>query len=448
MKGFVVSNLANFFNRNSLIVIDDLERHSTSLSIRDILGVLTQLKEEKGCQIIIVMNEDVLQKDGADAPYFEIKEKVIDREILFQPTIEDAITIGLRDRERNQAAVDGCRKLAIANIRTIQKIDSTLRQLRDVADGLKVTVPESFDLQLQTTTVLATWSYWERVIEIDDLEKLELGDSTQLLMDTEVKLTNKQKDLYQRVREYGYTYSDETDRMIIRFVKTGVIDSAEMGFRVGENDAAVEKRRLDEAMEHAWAVYRGTLQPNINEVVNALYESHVQGIQVVQTASLGQAVWVLRELGEDNKADDLTERFFTRTTPIDSYSGYPFKEMLQDQRFVERWKETTDQEVLDDRNLETTIQSYYSDKRNAIDDIKRLSQFTADQFYDWFKNTGNPNVVAVASALARIQYRLPTLVAETEKIEADVRTALRRIYGENKLNQIRLRSLFLNEPSV
>jgi Cdc6-like AAA superfamily ATPase len=178
IKAFVVNNAAHWFTRNALIVIDDLERHSSSLSIRDILGILTDLKEERGCQIIIVMNEDALQKDNGDKSYFETKEKVIDREIVFQPTVEDAIAIGFTDKEKNRTAVECCQKLQIGNIRTIQKIDSTLRQLRELLTDLGVTVPETFDLQLQSTAVLATWAYWERVIDIDDLENLELGDST------------------------------------------------------------------------------------------------------------------------------------------------------------------------------------------------------------------------------------------------------------------------------
>ena len=164
MRGFALGNLAHFFNRNSLIVIDDLERHSKSLSIRDTLGILTNLKEERGCQIIIVMNEDALQKNEDNKPYFETKEKVIDREIVFQPTVSDAIEIGLTDKGKNQAAAESCLKLQIGNIRTIQKIGSSLRQLRSLLAEAQVAVPPSFDLQLQTTTVLAAWAYWEQIV--------------------------------------------------------------------------------------------------------------------------------------------------------------------------------------------------------------------------------------------------------------------------------------------
>jgi hypothetical protein len=97
---------------------------------------------------------------------------------------------------------------------------------------------------------LATWAYWERIIDVDKLEKLDIGDSALVLIDeADAKLSPEQKDLYQRVREYGYSYSDDTDKMIIRFIKTGAIDKDELQLRVQENDAAVAKRQRDEVME-------------------------------------------------------------------------------------------------------------------------------------------------------------------------------------------------------
>jgi hypothetical protein len=79
-----------------------------------------------------------------------------------------------------------------------------------------------------------------------------------------------------------------------------------------------------------------------------------------------------------------------------------------------------------------------------MDDIKRLAQFTGDDFYEWFSSTDNPRVFAIVKALSRIEQRL-LVIAETEKVEADVMAALRRIAGESKINQIRLRSLFPKE---
>jgi len=367
---------------------------------------------------------------------------VIDREILFQPTVEDAIAIGLTDKKRNQIAAESCQKLRIGNIRTIQKISSILTQLRGVLDELGIAIPESFDHQLQSTTVLATWAYWERVIDIDALESLNIGDSSLVLMDeTDAKLSSEQKDLYERVHEYGFTYSDDTDKAIIRFIKTGAIDKVEMRQRVLDNDAAMAKRQRDAAMERAWDLYRNTLEENEDHVVQALYQSHADAIEDVGISNLSSAVWVLRGLGREREAEDLMERFFTRSTPIESSQDYLFRDMVIDEKFKERWVDVSGREVVDDRDVEATVDSFYHHKASTMHDIKRLAQFTDDQFYDWFKNTKYQRAFGVARALAHIEHRPATVITETEQIERNVQAALRRLAGESTINRLRLRNL-------
>ena len=181
------------------------------------------------------------------------------------------------------------------------------------------------------------------------------------------------------------------------------------------------------------------------QVVDALYDAHVAGIEEVQTGSVAQAVWVLRRLGREDKADELADTFFHCATPVGSYDGYPFHEMIIDEKFIERWKEHTDNEAPDERDIDSTIQSFYTEKGSTIDDIKRLSQFSADDFYRWFTTTENRSVLNIAKALANILYRLGSLVTETNRIETEVRAALQRISAESKINQIRLRSLLPTE---
>jgi hypothetical protein len=115
--------------------------------------------------------------------------------------------------------------------------------------------------------------------------------------------------------------------------------------------------------------------------------------------------------------------------------------MVIDEKFLERWREATDREVEDERDIDATIRSYYGQKSSTIDDIKRLSHFTADDYYRWFTTSDHPSVLAVVKALAPLQYRLPTLEVETARIEAAVRVALERIAGESRINALRLRSL-------
>lgn len=84
-----------------VLIFDDLER--TKLNIVDVLGCINEFCENKGFHTIIVANEDRITKynsnddninketDGNDINYKEIKEKIIQRTIKFQPNFENII---------------------------------------------------------------------------------------------------------------------------------------------------------------------------------------------------------------------------------------------------------------------------------------------------------------------------------------------------------------------
>ena len=99
-------------------------------------------------------------------------------------------------------------------------------------------------------------------------------------------------------------------------------------------------------------------------------------------------------------------------------------------------------------DIDSTIQSFYTEKGSTIDDIKRLSQFSAEDFYRWFTTTENQSVLNIAKAVAHIRYRLESLSDETNKIETAAKDALKRISAKSKINQIRLRSLFPDEAGA
>jgi hypothetical protein len=65
----------------TIICIDDLERVGKGLEIKDVLGLVSLLKEQKKCKIVLLLN------DGEEGlgDYEKYREKVIDFELEFSP---------------------------------------------------------------------------------------------------------------------------------------------------------------------------------------------------------------------------------------------------------------------------------------------------------------------------------------------------------------------------
>ena len=66
---------------NTIICFDDFERKSRKIDSEDILGLITQFKEQKNCKIIMIYNEiEILDKNVLS----NYKDKVIDYELHYK----------------------------------------------------------------------------------------------------------------------------------------------------------------------------------------------------------------------------------------------------------------------------------------------------------------------------------------------------------------------------
>ena len=72
--------------KNVIICFDDFERISNDEVEKEILGFISQLKEDKNCKVVMILNENKIDNKINLNTY---KEKVIDYEFNYSPTVED-----------------------------------------------------------------------------------------------------------------------------------------------------------------------------------------------------------------------------------------------------------------------------------------------------------------------------------------------------------------------
>ena len=79
-----------FSSLNKIIIcFDDIERIGKELSIKDFIGIVTQLKETKNCKIIIILNEKSMEEKLDE--FNKHIEKVIDIRLKFDRMYKEAL---------------------------------------------------------------------------------------------------------------------------------------------------------------------------------------------------------------------------------------------------------------------------------------------------------------------------------------------------------------------
>ena len=138
--------------RRQLVCLDDLERAGAGLDARDVLGLVSLLKEERACKVVLLLNDkEHDQKEEFDRQL----EKVADVTLVFDLTSEEAVSIALTGTDSATLLLKKrVVELGITNIRVIKKMERLASRLVKILDGLDDAVLE----RAVTTLALASWA--------------------------------------------------------------------------------------------------------------------------------------------------------------------------------------------------------------------------------------------------------------------------------------------------
>jgi len=90
------TSLVSFMTiRDQIICIDDLERCGQNLSVNDVLGLISYLREQRNCKVVLILNDEMLeQEDKRD--FAKHLEKVIDLSLAYEPRPGDSVKIAIQ----------------------------------------------------------------------------------------------------------------------------------------------------------------------------------------------------------------------------------------------------------------------------------------------------------------------------------------------------------------
>lgn len=117
--------------KNAIICFDDFERLSEKLKIQDVMGLANQLKIERNCQVILILDESkTIEKN--QKKYTEYKEKLIDETIKIN-SVEPLIRVNTQDIDKPlvDLMVKFAEALEIHNFRFFQKVIKLYMQFRE-----------------------------------------------------------------------------------------------------------------------------------------------------------------------------------------------------------------------------------------------------------------------------------------------------------------------------
>ncbi len=426
-----IDRLVFLLVRNQTICIDDIERAGKDLSVNDILGLISFLKTERNCKVVILMNNEELDEENAKI-FEKQKEKVTDVVLTFAPDAQEAAEIVFPSPSGTQEKIrDNVVLLGIINIRVIKKIEHNCARLLEAL----VKYPE-LHFQAVHSICLFTWSILQPseappIDFIKEFRRYRLKDQK----DTE----DNEKKWGSLLSGYNYFHTDELDLLIIEGIKRGYFGGEEFDKTLETLGKAALRNQRSNSISKAWDKFNGSFDHNETEVLDGLYEANLENADVLTPANLNSVVEVLKEFGRDEQATKLINDFVTihaSEKEVFDLKRCSFREDVSDEEIVDAFNKQLSTFV-DPRDPGKLLVDIVKNHGWNPEDIELLQKLSADDFYTLFKSRKDDELFQVVAGALQF-LRIQDIPEETKDISHKAVEALKQIGKENRLNKRRV----------
>ncbi|MEA5576978.1 P-loop NTPase fold protein [Anabaena sp. UHCC 0451] len=437
-------------NGNSIICIDDLERKS-QLPLKDIFGFVEYLVQDFKCKIILIYNEDNLDKDS-QTDLESYREKVIDKEFYLNPTVEENLDFIFKDYPHIDiidVIKEVFKKSGTNNIRVIRKtiwlIDELVPLMKDWEESLRhqiITNVIVINIAKLDTEFCKRFS----INGVDSMDTiLSMSHNAQKYYDQYKEEDDKTaKEIFKlrlKIGEIGYINLERLDTIILKFIETSLLKDEEF-IKEGQIFNKKEQRdqiikKLDELSNHLYRFkcynsFADNEQEITDGILSFMEENHLQlswsqfadikrfasmlelDISIYEKSLLET---ILKEISE-NRPYDLIE---LRNT----LSKYPDLEASLNEKIKEYYQTlditTTLENIINDDSY-SKIQEYIDFLRNR----------TVNEYCEWLEK-GHPNLINMIEWLLNSGY---------QPASQNLETAICILAECSRINKIRAKYLY------
>ncbi|WP_169447746.1 P-loop NTPase fold protein [Luteimonas mephitis] len=421
-----------------LVTIDDLERRSASVSLRDTLGLADELASHRNCKVIVICNEDALDEHDQRV-LAEYKEKVFDLEILFARSPKDIASIGLPNKCSHRDVSESIlEKLGISNIRVAKRYAFLVDQ---VWPDLERADPRISQEVLGHIAIL-TWARYDSTAKIPQ-ERLGYLASESSWMASAMRDREEEKaewEINWEAAAEALEFSPEAyDAALVEYLRTGIWIPGAISLELKSKGENLQKLEAAESMRAAWRLYSDSFNPDHADFVAALIGAVDRHLIQISPRDVDSAFHALEDLGVD--FSDLAQRYVAAAReqieaaaredwPFEDFKSNALRPLIQAARNVDKVLPTID----------AALERISIDRSWSEEDILALDACTEDDLFEWMKSAPENLPTKIRRGLLflgsqKSDARYPNIGEKAKK-------ALERMAGTSELNRIRIENMF------
>lgn len=303
--GSAVTRSAFLLVRNQLVCIDDMERVGDGLRPKDVLGLISFLREQRNCRVAMLLNDEAMSEPDRE-DFNRLLEKVVDVSLVYDPTPGEALSIAVNgDDETSFQLRKSLGLLGVTNIRVIQKIKGLAAKVDDL---LKAFRPEIRN-QATIACAIGGWS----VLEPDTAPRFSfIYHYNSLLLDIRGRRNGEEpefakwRDVFNRL---GFTGAHDFDRIVFDGMKVGYFDEARLSAEASSLENELNRTTSVSSFSDAWRRYRRSLSQDDGEILNGIHDAAHECLKDISPSDINATATLLKRHGMVEQADGLIQAY-------------------------------------------------------------------------------------------------------------------------------------------
>ncbi|MFM0224141.1 P-loop NTPase fold protein [Paraburkholderia dipogonis] len=415
----------------TIICIDDVERLGKGIEMDELMGLVSELKIESRCKIIVLFNEEQLGERSKQ--YEQASEKVVDKKLAFITTAAEAGDIGLPiDTPLREYVLPCVVKLGICNIRTVQKIANALRTVKAVIPNCS----DAVDQQAAIAVAVFAGALYEGGIGFPNPEKVISYNWYSTVMG--VGKDAIEEEWREKLHAVGFLACDEFDTEVFSVLRNGYAHGSDLAKHAQALDDVRDRANLEAVFGDAWKVFHDRIDGTAEELLRRFVSAIEVAATVISPLNLNSTVKLVRELGYNAEADEMIEKYIdlnAHRSEVFKIDESPWSRDVDDETLKKRFAEVVTEEEgpldLATAAIQLTEEKGWNDRMESS-----FLNASPDDFVALFKDRQGDTLRGLIDHLYRAAHMRGN---DTEAIAGTVTAALDKIAKESKLNDIRVK---------
>lgn len=433
--GPVIESVSFSSVKDTLICLDDLERKGDSLSAKDILGLVSYLKEHRNCKVVLIFN-DVNLDENAKNDYKIFREKVVDIEVEYSPTASEAADIAFANNtDVDKGLRDLSVKLDIKNIRILKKVQKAANIVAPLLRKFEIEIIA----QALQTLMLFGWCYYSKDGNAPDYDYVKNTANMFSGLFRKEDKSDEQVKWDSILRNYSFTNTDDLDLSLAHVIETGYLDEEDLIEKAKIANDQIVANKSEASFSSAWSLYHDTFENNEEELVKAMRESLLENARYVSPLNMSSTVSLLRKLNKNEVADEIIDIYVQKNEDkkeLFNLDRNPFSGRITDEKVIKKFNQKYS-ELKEIKSAEDVLENISGKNGWGRSDEEILASASEDDFYKIFKEKKGIDLNAYIETCLQFG-KFSNATDQQKAISEKAINALKKIAAENKLNELRV----------